>query len=183
MIYLKFAQSKCSDNVSLHNLARKTLFKLLYVAFGEKYSDSDIKIANSGKPYIEDATFDFSDAHTNSAVVVAAVGDGINEDNLICIDINAKRIGVDIERADREVKNKDLIIKRLFSEKEKEYVKTNRDIRFLEIWTKKESILKATGEGLKGISKTDTYCFKGKYINTIYVNMGDKEYIISIAAI
>ena len=111
MIYLKFAQSEYSDSLSLHNKARTTLFKLLYDAFGEKYSDGDIKIATGGKPYIENAAFDFSDSHTDNAVVVAAVGDGTDKDGLICIDINARKIGVDIERADREVKNKDLIIK------------------------------------------------------------------------
>ena len=183
MIYLKFAQSEYSDSVSLHKLARATLYKLLYDAFGEKFVDSDIVIAAGGKPYIKAAAFDFSYAHTKNAVVTAAVGNGKNKEGLICIDINAQKIGVDIEPADRELKNKDIIIEKLFSEKEKEYVRTNKNRRFLEVWTKKESILKATGEGLSGFSKTDTYSFNGKYIDTKYVNIGDKEYIVSLAAI
>ena len=183
MIYIKYAECEKSDNKSLHNKALLLRRKLLCSLFGEKYAGAEIVNAPGGKPYIPGAPFDFSYSHTKGAVTVAACGKGKSQDGLILIDKDVSKIGVDIECADRAVGNIDLIIKKLFSEREKEYIKADKNRRFLEIWTKKESIVKATGEGLAGISRADTESFNGKLLETRYITIGDKEYIISVAGI
>lgn len=180
MIYIKFCENEHNDSISNHRAARYALFDMLYRAFGVKYADDNIRIAPGGKPYIENAPFDFSCAHTNGAVAVAATGAGEEKEGLICINKNARKIGVDIERADRDVKNKDLIIEKFFSNEEKDYAVNNE--RFLEIWTKKESVAKVTGEGLKGIKKADTFSFSG-FLQTDYIDIGGKKYIVSVAGI
>lgn len=183
MIYIKYAACEESDNKSLSNKASLLRRELLCSLFGEKYNDAEIANAPGGKPYIPGAPFDFSDSHTKGAVAVAACGKGKIRDVLILIEKDISRIGVDIECADRVVKNKDVIIKKLFSTKEKEYINTDKNKRFLEVWTKKESIVKATGEGLAGIRRADTLSFNGKHLETRYITIGDKEYIISVAGI
>jgi 4'-phosphopantetheinyl transferase len=86
-----------------------------------------------GKPYLmNDPSFHFNISHTRSAFV-AAVGDS--------------PLGVDIEKmnkADPDVAGK------IFTADEYAYVFSNdasKDIRFNEVWTKKESYVKWTGEG------------------------------------
>ena len=65
-----------------------------------------------------------------------------------------------MEKKDREIKKQEELAEKYFSQKEKEYATTRE--RFLEIWTKKESYGKFTGEGVAHIGK-DTFSHKGKY--------------------
>src|SRR5665648_388687 len=97
--------------------------------------NQDIQFAANtfGKPYLLNApSFHFNISHTRSALV-AAVGDS--------------PVGIDIEKiniADPDVAGK------VFTADEYAYVFSNnnmKDIRFNEVWTKKESYLKWTGEG------------------------------------
>ena len=188
LVYLKYSVSEKSDGKSLHIIAKNALNELLKSAFGIENALPLIKTHRGGKPYIEGANFDFSDSHTENAIAVAACGEGGAVPGLICIDENFSKIGVDIEWAERKTADKSMIkvIDKLYTAEEKNYVDIGAagyKKRFLEIWTKKESIVKATGEGLSGVKKADTNNFPCVFLKTEYVNIGDKEYIISIAGI
>jgi 4'-phosphopantetheinyl transferase len=87
-----------------------------------------------GKPYIKGNTdIHFNISHTRNALAVG---------------VSDEPIGVDIERI-REV---DLnIAKRVFTENELSYVyeeESGKDLRFFNIWTKKEAVAKRAGKGL-----------------------------------
>lgn len=188
LVYLKYSVSEKSDGKSLHNTAKNALKELLNSAFNIENALPLIKTHKGGKPYIEGADFDFSDSHTENAVAVAACGNGGTVPGLICFDINAYKIGVDIEWAERKIADKSTVkvIDKLYTAEEKNYVDMGTvgyKNRFLEIWTKKESIVKATGEGLSGIKRADTNNFPCVFLKTEYVNIGDKIYIVSIAGI
>ena len=186
MIYIKYVVS--DENCKLRSediYSARDL--LLFKAFGLKDAKSLIKVSKDGKPYIENAQFNFSISDTDNAAVVAACGNGVIVDGTLCIDIKAKRIGVDIECAEREINEKSMlnIANRYFTGQEISYLKnTNQSIKqnFLEIWTKKESIVKATGEGLKALNNADA--FSSKYIiQTSHIYLNKKPYIVSFAAI
>ena len=188
MVYVKYALCESADDNCRRDTAHRARAELLNIAFDITNTDELIKIANGGKPYIENAPFDFSDAHTENAVAVAAAGEGGYIEGLICIDETCKKIGIDIEYSGRAVKKEKMaiVIRKLFSRKESEYVclgTPGDKERFLEIWTKKESIIKATGEGLKAIRGADTFKFSGAFLKTEYVKLGEKDYIVSLAGI
>ena len=102
-------------------------------ALSVRNQDIQIAVNAFGKPYICNApSFHFNISHTRSAFAVA-IGD--------------VALGVDIEKmnkADPDVAGK------VFTANEYAYVFSNddsKDIRFNEIWTKKESYIKWTGKG------------------------------------
>ena len=102
-------------------------------ALSVRNQDIQMAVNAFGKPYICNApSFHFNISHTRSALV-AAIGD--------------EPLGVDIEKmnkADPDVAGK------VFTSAEYAYVFSDddsKDIRFNEIWTKKESYIKWTGEG------------------------------------
>lgn len=95
--------------------------------------DIQIAVNTFGKPCLLNApSFHFNISHTRNAFV-AAIGDS--------------PVGVDIEKmniADQDVAGK------VFTADEYSYVFSSddrKDIRFNEVWTKKESYMKWTGEG------------------------------------
>jgi phosphopantetheinyl transferase len=187
MIYLDYAV--CGESVAAQRATAKAMLSaLIEHAFGISKANELMQTAKGGKLYIENADFDFSNSHTGGAVAVAACGEGAILGNLIISDKSADKIGVDIESKSRDVKKESLvrIAKKLFSKKEFEYLNIEADgckTRFLELWTKKEAIVKATGEGLAGISGADTFSFSGAFLETYCVTVGNVEYIISVAAI
>lgn len=95
----------------------------------------EILLTPNGKPYFEGNPVYFNISHSNNKVVAA---------------IFKEPIGIDIEII-RE--NKEKIAKRFFHEKEWSYLSLvsseNFPGEFTGIWTKKESYIKMTGEGLK----------------------------------
>lgn len=96
----------------------------------------------NGKPHLKDfSEFHFSISHS---------------DKFIAIGIDNKEIGVDIE----VVRNVNLkIADRFFSLKEKDYVLENPEyanIRFFEIWTKKEAYIKKNGMTLGALKSAKT---------------------------
>ena len=187
MIYLDYCLCG-EDAASQRSAARKLRADLLYNAFGIENAKDRIRTAKGGKPYIEGEDVDFSDSHTEFAAAVSACGNGTKNCGLVISDIKAKKTGVDIECENRNIKPSAmaLISKKLFSEKEKEYLALGTPgdkSRFLSVWIKKESIIKATGEGLSGIHKADTYSFDGVFLDTRRVIIDGRSYVISVAAI
>lgn len=89
---------------------------------------------SNGKPFFEDyPDFYFNISHS---------------ENLIAVAVADSPVGVDIEKK-RDANLK--IAQRFFSEREKDFVKDSDS--FFYVWTRKEALLKKTGEGLKDISK------------------------------
>ena len=90
-----------------------------------------------GKPFLRmSPELFFSLSHTGNAV--------------LCV-LDSQPVGADIEMIRSHHLNSVL---RLFSEQEQEEVRQAEqpEFRFMEIWTRKESFLKLTGQGLVGIS-------------------------------
>ncbi len=187
LIYVKY-EACGGSNTEQRRAANIARNYILSCAFGIKNAESLIIKAKGGKPYIKGADFDFSVAHTENVGVSAACGKGEKKDGLICIDKGVRKIGIDIEPEDRKIGSKSIsrICKRFFFEKEREYVAIGTPgerQRFLEVWTKKESIVKATGEGLSGIHNADSFgeCFN--YLKTENIEIENKKYIVSTAGI
>lgn len=187
LIYFKYVFCQ-RDNASQHSAAKEIRNYLLCKAFGIINADSAVLISDVGKPCIKDFDVDFSVAHAENAAVAAACGKGMQIEGAVCIDKAVSKIGVDIEWADRPVSRKSmaLISGKEFSIREREYVAAGTvgdTQRFLEIWTKKESIVKATGQGLKAIGTADSLDGSYKFLETRHIVIGDKTYIVSIAGL
>ena len=90
-----------------------------------------IVCGENGKPYFADGKLQFSISHSGDYVACA---------------LFEREIGLDIQ-IHRECDMK--LAKRYFTSEEYEHLKLNPD-SFTEIWTKKESYLKALGTGLSG---------------------------------
>jgi 4'-phosphopantetheinyl transferase len=101
---------------------------------GVTYKSVTFAAGHSGKPFLTGFPhYEFSISHTRNAVA-AAVSDN--------------PVGVDVER----IRNVDIgIAKRIYSEHEMAWLNdpaADKDYRFLEIWTKKEALVKYYGTGL-----------------------------------
>lgn len=94
-------------------------------------------VDSHGKPYGEDVFFSFS--HSGD-ISLCAVSD--------------KEIGADVEK----IRNVNLNIAKRFCKSEFEFINNSPDKTdaFFEIWTKKESVLKASGLGIGG--GLDSFC-------------------------
>lgn len=100
-------------------------------------------------------------------IISSDVSVGVTHTNgLIFIGVWDKNFGIDAEHRKREVKNKDLIVRKYYSENEKSE-------NFLDVWVKKEAYLKFLGSGLKEIKKADTNNLKFQKVNY-------KDYIMYI---
>ena len=144
----------------------------------EEYLQTDktnIRIVNkeNGKPFIENSNMQISISHCSNFCAAA-----------IC-DIPC---GIDVEVI-RPVNLK--IIKKICSDKEKEYIFTHEPendeysttndkeilTRFFKIWTIKEASTKCTGIGLKGISNTNALPFleKSREIDGVVLSIITQE--------
>lgn len=92
-----------------------------------------------GKPYVKGGGVEFSLSHTKGAVCVA-----FSEND---------EIGVDIERADRKVREG--LFERALCDEERSVVHTSEE--FIGVWVKKEAFLKRLGIGIsKGLKSVNT---------------------------
>ncbi len=141
-------------------IVRKSAIDIL----GIKNSEIVFENNDFGKPYIVgQSDFHFNISHTHSAILVG---------------ISTESIGVDIERITKSEIN---IAKRFFTEDEYNYIvksEYEKDIRFYEVWTKKEAYVKYIGKGLniKLSSFSSLSCNFSKHIKTLSY----ENYIISI---
>lgn len=89
--------------------------------------------SNFGKPFLPDSTFDFNVTHSGDYVVA------------VCSPL--KEIGIDIEQ-NRAIESS--AYESIFHPEELAFLKSeNSPNRFFELWTKKESLLKAMGTGFQ----------------------------------
>ena len=149
---------------------------LLHIAMKEEgYLDlyEQIKHGAHGKPYLEDVPFYFNLSHSGEFVICAY-------DN--------KPMGADIQLKKNKIPSR---LNKIFSEQEmKRYSilneKEQKDF-FYNIWTRKESLIKCDGRGLRiplnEISVTDDdICFDGKRIYSKDLNILQPQYSISLSS-
>jgi len=134
--------------ISCHVTLRIMLANLL----GLNPADVEISKNRFGRPYLANSTLFFSLSHTNSSFLLGFSSLG--------------KIGVDIEELSG-VEDLDELIEYAFSEEEAAFCKNgNLHDRFLEIWTRKEAFLKATGVGL--VNELKSVNVAGKLNNHLY---------------
>lgn len=94
-------------------------------------------------------------------------------------------IGADIEHIS-EARDADRLLalsRRYFSPAEREYVLSGENTaeRFFRIWTRKESCIKMTGEGLPALSRTDTFNIPpDTLIHSVTLLCGGGKYSVSV---
>lgn len=123
---------KSEQNKRLHKEAFRLLEKKLIAEFHFKEEDLKYKYGLKGKPYLEKSSLYFSISHCNNVIVCA---------------ISDNNIGIDIE--DIKTINKFVVKKSLTDiEKIRLLSSNNNEEYFFRIWTLKESLIKAIGDGL-----------------------------------
>lgn len=179
MVFLscRFIQSG-SGHEEQHKVSVELCRWLLWKLTGR--SEWEFSSRNGGKPYIVGETITYSVSHTDGCVICAvSAPDGeigaelppapeiITGEAAYRIEMPCRHgeIGCDVELCAGDVPGRMLqggraerIAARYFSETEQnEYTSSGRSIEaFYRIWTAKESIVKATGEGIGSLAKTDS---------------------------
>ncbi len=103
--------------------------------------EPEFTMNENGKPFLKNSNIHFSISHTNSGVVVLAF---------------PGPVGIDIQDIQPV---RDGVMKRCFSDEEKEWVIGQRSPQraFTRLWTLKESIVKCNGETVASLGN---YCFE-----------------------
>lgn len=118
------------------------LLRYAFYREGIPFLEDSFSVGSHGKPYHEKLDFNFS--HSGKYV--------------ICV-TGKEAVGCDIQKV-KPVHNR--IMKRFFSEEEKNYVwgakESEKEEYFTRIWALKESYLKMTGEGLTRDLKEISFC-------------------------
>lgn len=141
MIAIKFFPEEKPD-INFKSYSHNEGIKLLEYAVKRKYSDifseSDIAIADNGKPYFINKPYKFNISHCKHFAACA---------------VSERDIGIDCESIRHF---SDRVVKRCYSATEKEYLSNsdNPDFFFTMLWTLKESYGKYLGTGIKGIANT-----------------------------
>lgn len=122
--------------VTSRGVLRTILGKCLDVAPEQVRFETDAK----GKPrLVESAGVEFNLAHS-ADLLLLAVTRGVT-------------VGVDVERI-RRLNNSQAIARRFFTKREADWLQDRTDGQldraFFDLWTRKEAVLKATGEGISG---------------------------------
>ena len=128
-----------------------------------------------GKPFFKNSAVKYSLSHADGCVVCTLSTDKevrlpsrINGCIRIAeIAVNAIEVGCDVEPYENRLgeTSKRKVAKRYFSENENKTIDNSDDFNkaFTKMWTAKESVVKCTGEGLAGLSKTDVTSLDEKY--------------------
>lgn len=134
--------------------------KFLNEILKKEYLISNYEVVTNinGKPYLKNCSLFFNIS---------------NKKDMIGIVISNEEIGLDIEYIESlEIKN-DSILKYFFTNREREYIKNNKDL--LLTWTKKESYIKLLGGRLADCKDIDVFELKTKF-KSIQID----DYIITI---
>ena len=144
---------------------RESLAGLCLLASMQDLSGVFIERDEKGRPFAFGGDFDFNVSHTDDLAVCA---------------ISSARVGVDTEKI-RALPDRDRFITRYFSKNEIDYIEgsNDKDEAFFRVWTRKEALLKLSGDGLtKDLRTLDTadarYAFTEKT-----VTFGKERYIIT----
>ena len=114
--------------------------------------DGVIVYDKDGRPHLDGSDVDFNITHTDTAVFCAVSrGDG--------------RVGIDAERVDRVSTLRSMALaQRWFADGEKRvFAKSPIPETFLSIWTKKEALVKWTGDGMRALREEDVFAARGKH--------------------
>ena len=117
---------------------RAALRRILAHTTGEDAASLRFCYGPSGKPQLKSGLASFSVSHADGRALIAVT--------------EQCSIGVDLER-DRAVEDREILARAVFSEDEwKEFEHEGCTSRaFLSGWTRKEALVKATGQGLAGV--------------------------------
>lgn len=128
-------------------LAYQFLFKL-FNRMGLTQEDINWKIGEKGKPGIDQIQFNIT-----------------HSKEFIGIIISNQPVGIDIQ----EIKKvNEGLVKRVSNSKEFELYKEG-DVSFFQLWSRKEAVVKMTGEGLSvGINNIEVIDYSGQYNNQGY---------------
>lgn len=125
--------------------------------------NSDTEIIASVKEYIADAAANISvqrDQYGKPHVIgVDGVYVSVAHDKDIClVAVAQKNIGIDIERADRIVKNPLALAKRYFCDDEIAFLKEYpTSASFTDMWVKKEALSKLIGRGIPSMDEKSIF--------------------------
>ena len=112
----------------------------VHKAFSELFGLQEFEIIREGKPYIKGTKkYHFNRSHSGDWLLLA---------------VGKSPVGADIEKI---TKIRPKTTEKYFSQTEQVRVKTEGITAFFEIWCQKESYVKYTGEGIKGLSKDLEY--------------------------
>lgn len=132
---------------------------------------SDIKFhySNYRKPGVNGIEFNLS--HSGNHILLA---------------LNSARVGIDVEQINRNF-NYESVLSTGFNEEEQEYVRHHSDpaLAFYTLWSRKESIMKASGEGLSDYmeqirSVKETVEWKGSFYQVKSFQIGT-DYTAALA--
>jgi 4'-phosphopantetheinyl transferase len=168
----KLEEFKFKKDYQVYLITHVAMRELISRYTGIKANKIEYGYGEKGKPKIKEDIY-FNLSHT---------------DNKGIIGFYKEDIGVDIEYK-KEIEDYDGVGELVFTKEEIKYINNNyynRKERFYEIWTKKEAVIKSTGEGLneevKNLSvgtRNNFYC--GRYIWQIKKIKIDEPYIAHIA--
>ncbi len=155
-VYIAFCEDSKEKMHKKGVFLRDTVLKSLF----PDYTPERISTINEGKPILENISACFSLSHSKGGVAFAVGGEfsslpSLENTYLWTLDETPEEIGVDIESLSREI-NFGKMMKDIFSESECEYVKEDKD-KFIEIFTKKESLCKLSGNGIRDLRKFDVF--------------------------
>jgi 4'-phosphopantetheinyl transferase len=137
----------------------------------------ELLFIQTNKPYLQDTDVNFNLAHSGELVLLA---------------VSNKPIGIDVEHI-KPIKDMTDVMKVCFNEQEIHSINSspNPQFRFYEFWTRKEAILKATGQGIatnlldltviegENTFETELWLTEKMYLNTFEF---EKEYLVSTAS-
>ena len=180
-VYISFCENNKEKMHEKAVLMRDSVLSSLLPA----YTPEKITVINEGKPVLKDFPLCFSTSHSGGAVAFAVGGSlssppSLKDSFLYVISDDATEIGVDIESFSREI-NFRSVMKDIFSPSEISYVGESKE-KFIEIFTKKESLCKLTGNGLREMDKFDTFNLPPSIIiENHHVNGGENSFSVSIS--
>jgi phosphopantetheinyl transferase len=177
MLYIAYAE--CENTAAdRHNTAHNLLNSMLSSAG----INARVEKAYGGKPYIEGDKAFVSLSHSESAVCCAlSCEEKISSpafENLITREDEKAPVGVDLEKIvpDRDFEK---IARGFFSNDEQSYAEGDVN-RFYHVYTRKESLSKATGGGIAELRRQPSVLSRiGTYTYNIKLPSGD--YVLSVS--
>ncbi len=124
--------------------ARGILRTLLGQYLNEHPAQVQLQYQERGKPFLEGSSLEFNVSHSHGLALYAIA--------------QSRRVGIDVEYV-REIEVQALA-QRFFCDREFQQLQAlppdRQAAQFFQYWTAKEAYLKATGEGLAGLSQVET---------------------------